>query len=60
MPNPMMTALTKDSSTDQVQEAISEEIQMCMQNPGADPKQCSAMAYSMAREQTGKALDYGK
>ena len=60
MPNPKMEMLTKDSSTDQVQEAISAEMEACMGKPGADQKQCAAMAYSMAREATGKPLDYGK
>ena len=60
MPNPKMEALTKDSSDAQIQEAISEEIRLCMGKPGAEQKQCAAIAYSMARESTGKALDYGR
>ena len=60
MPNPMMSALTKDSSTDQIQEAISAEIEHCMSKPGAEQRQCAAMSYAMARDKTGKALDYGK
>jgi len=55
-----MEALTKDSSDAQIQEAISEEIRLCMGKPGAEQKQCAAIAYSMARESTGKALDYGR
>ncbi len=60
MPNPKMEALTKDSSEQQVRDAISSEIEHCMGKPGADQKQCAAIAYSMARESTGKALDYGR
>jgi len=60
MPNPAMERLTKDSSPEQIREAISSEIEACMQKPGAEQKQCAAIAYSMAREATGKALDYGR
>lgn len=60
MPNPAMERLTKDSSPEQIRDAISAEIKHCMGKPGADQKQCAAIAYSMAREQTGKALDYGR
>lgn len=60
MPNPAMEKLTKDSTDPQVQEAISAEIEHCMGKPGADSKQCAAMAYSMAREKTGKELNYGQ
>ena len=60
MPNPKMDALTKDSSDSQVQEAISAEIEACMSEPGADQKACAGRAYGMAREATGKALDYGR
>lgn len=60
MPNPKMSALNKNSSEEQVREAISSEIEVCMGKPGADQKQCAAIAYSMAREATGKALDYGR
>lgn len=60
MPNPKIDALTGDSGHEQVQEAISSEIELCMQKPGADQKQCAAIAYSMVREKTGKALDFGR
>ena len=60
MPNPKMDALTKDSSDAQIQEAISEEIRLCMGEPGAEQKACAGKAYGMAREATGKALDYGR
>ncbi len=60
MPNPKMAALTSDSSHQQVQEAISAEIEICMKEPGADQKACAGKAYGMAREATGKSLDYGK
>lgn len=60
MPNPKMEALTKDSTDPQIQEAISEEIRICMGEPGADQKACAGRAYGMARSATGKALEYGR
>lgn len=60
MPNPKMEALNKDSSDSQIQEAISAEIETCMGEPGAEQKACAGRAYGMAREKTGKALDYGR
>ena len=60
MPNPKMDALTKDSSTDQINEAISSEIEQCMREPGAEQKACAGKAFGMAREATGKALDIGR
>jgi len=65
MPNSAMDNLTPDSTDQQIQEAISQEIEICMGQPapeGAESKQkyCSGKAYGMAREKTGKSLDYGK
>lgn len=60
MPNPKMDALNKDSSEEQIREAISAEIETCMQEPDADQKACAGRAYGMARSATGKALDYGR
>ena len=60
MPNPKMEALTKDSSPEQIREAISAEIEICMGEPGAEQKACAGRAYGMARSKTGKALDYGR
>lgn len=60
MPNSKMASLSKDSSDAQVQEAISSEIELCMREPGADQKACAGRAYGMARDKTGKGLDYGK
>lgn len=60
MPNPKMEALTKDSSEQQIRDAISAEIETCMGEPGAEQKACAGRAYGMAREATGKALDYGR
>ena len=60
MPNPKMAALTKDSSHQQIQEAISAEIEICMNEGGKDQKACAGRAYGMARDKTGKSLDYGK
>ncbi len=60
MPNPKMDALTKDSSDQQIQEAISAEVEICMGQPGADQKACAGQAFGIAREATGKALDFGQ
>lgn len=60
MPNPKMDALNENSSDAQIQEAISAEIEVCMSQPGADQKACAGRAYGMARQATGKPLDYGK
>ena len=60
MPNPKMDRLTKDSSDPQIQDAISEEIRLCMGEPGAEQKACAGRAFGMAREATGKALDLGR
>jgi len=55
-----MEALTADSTDAQVQGAISAEIEICMKEPGADQKACAGRAYGMARDKTGKELNYGK
>ena len=48
--------LTEDSSTQAIREAISKSIQTCMKEDGREQKQCAAIAYSIARKQTGKEL----
>ena len=60
MPSIKMDALTKESTDQQVQEAISSEIQTCMGEPGAEQKACAGKAFDMARQATGKALDFGR
>ena len=60
MPSPKMDALTKESTDQQVQEAISAEISTCMGEPGAEQKACAGKAFGMARQATGKALDFGR
>lgn len=60
MPNPKMEALSKDSTDVQVQEAVSSEIETCMEEPGAEQKACAGRAYGMARQATGKELNYGQ
>jgi len=60
MPNSAMENLTSSSTEQQVQEAISAEIELCMKKEGADQKACAGKAYGMARDKTGKSLDYGK
>ena len=60
MPNPKMDALNKNSTDPQIREAISAEIEQCMHEGGKDSKECAGKAYGMARQATGKALDYGR
>jgi hypothetical protein len=60
MPNSAMDNLTSASTDQQVQEAISAEIELCMKEPGAEQKACAGRAYGMARDKTGKELNYGK
>jgi len=65
MPNSAMDNLTSESTDQQVQAAVSAEIELCMNQPappGAEDQQkyCAGKAYGMAREKTGKELNYGK
>lgn len=62
MPNPAMEALSKDSSSEQVQDAISAEIGLCMKEAPPEgtsnqQKYCAGRAYGMAREKTGQPLN---
>jgi hypothetical protein len=52
--------LTPDSTPDQITKSISESMQQCMSEGKGDQKQCAGMAYGIAREKTGKDLNYGK
>ncbi len=60
MPNPKMDSLNKDSTDQHIQDAISDEIKMCMDEGKGDQKQCAGRAYGIAREKTGKDLNYGE
>jgi len=48
--------LTRDSSPEAIQEAISASIATCTREGERDPEQCKAIAYSIARKKTGKPL----
>ena len=50
--------LTPESSTEAIRDAIGRSIKQWM-GEGREQKQCAAMAYSMARKATGKALGEG-
>lgn len=58
MPLPVEN-LTPDSSVVTIREAISQSIAQCV-SEGKDQKQCAAVAYSYAREKTGKELLEGQ
>lgn len=65
MPNPAMSALSSDSTPEQIQDAISEEIRLCMletppEGAGNQQKYCAGKAYGMARSATGKELNAGR
>ena len=51
--------LTEDSGTGVIREAIGLSIAHCLKEGGKDQKQCAAIAYSTAREKTGKSLGEG-
>jgi hypothetical protein len=55
-----MDSLNKDSTDQHIQDAISDEIKMCMDEGKGDQKQCAGRAYGIAREKTGKDLNYGE
>ena len=50
--------LTPDSTTEAIRDAISKSIEQCVLE-GKDQKQCAAIAYSQARDRTGKSLGEG-
>lgn len=51
--------LTKESSLQSIRDAISGSIEACMKEEGRDQKQCAAIAYSIARKNTGNPLREG-
>ena len=55
MPLPVEN-LTRDSSPEAIQEAISASIEQCMHEGGRELDQCQAIAHSIARKKTGKPL----
>ena len=55
MPLPV-ESLTRESSPEAISEAISESIRICTEEGERPPDQCQAIAYSIARKQTGKPL----
>ncbi len=66
MPLPV-DKLTKDSNDMMVQEAMKQSMEMCMNEPtptGEDipnkQKWCAGKLYGIAREKTGKDLNYGQ
>jgi len=55
MPLPV-ESLTRESSAEQIREAISRSIEQCMHEGGREQDQCAAIAYSIARKRTGKPI----
>lgn len=58
MPLPV-DKLTAESSPQSIRESINQSIQACMQEGGRSQEQCAAMAYEIARTNTGKELQEG-
>jgi len=52
--------LNKNSTTEQIREAISATIKYLMENEGKSQKDAAGQAYGMARQNTGKELNFGK
>jgi len=52
--------LTSDSSMEQIREAISATIKYLMENEGKTQEEAAGQAYNMARDKTGKELNFGK
>ena len=57
MPLPV-ESLTNESPMTSIRQAINKTVAMCIKE-GKEPKQCAAMAYEVARKQTGKDLSEG-
>ena len=53
-------SLTEQSNPEQIRDAISKSIEKCMQEGGKTQKECAGMAYGIAKDKTGKALDMGR
>ena len=51
-------ALTKDSSMEQIRQAISDTIAQLVRE-GKTQKEAAGQAYGMARQATGKELNFG-
>ena len=52
--------LSSSSTTEQVRTAISATIKYLMENEGKSQKDAAGQAYGMARQATGKELNFGK
>jgi len=49
-------ALTEESNTVEIRDAIDKSYEECMREGGRTMKECGGMIYSIAREKTGKPL----
>ncbi len=58
MPLPV-ESLNENSQTAQINEAISQSISQCV-NEGQEQKECVGKVFGIAKERTGKQLDFGK
>ena len=59
MPLPV-ESLRPESHMEEIREKISQSIEQCMEEGGRTQKDCAGMVYGMAREATGKELNFGK
>lgn len=51
--------LGRESTTEAVQQAISDTISQCMAEGGRSKEQCTAIALESARQRTGRGLGQG-
>ena len=51
-------SLTPSSTDAEIQDKISKSIAQCMEEGGREQKECAGMVYGMAKEHTGKELNY--
>ena len=52
-------SLSESSGEDQIKNAISKSIASCIKE-GKEQKECAEIAFDIARNKTGKSIDYGK
>lgn len=52
--------LTKGSTMERIREAIAEDMRYLTEKEGKSQKDAAGQLYSMAREKTGRSLDFGR
>lgn len=52
--------LKPDTNDKEIQDAISSSMETCMREGGKTQEQCAGMIFGIARDKTGKELDFGR